>query len=498
MQLLIIVMMLCLFAHDQAAHWVRHDVSWPVLLAGVVGPKLLILCIYAFACRWTYGRLKSDDAARHLRRLEWLGGLFRVALLATFILDLHLGLLVHLRSVVEEYTGIQYVLLLDELAVLLPTLALLGLRWWAYYPIERRLREAGVMKRIDQGLPVYPTWTRWQYVGLQFRYQVALILVPLICIFAWGEAVQLAVVRGWFGLTFQISPWLTLGGSLGIFLLTPLLIRVIWNTVPMPEGEIREHLLGMCKTHRVRVNELLLWRTHGGMVNAAVMGLIAPLRFILITDALLQQMPGPHVEAVMAHELAHVKKHHMVSLIVTAVALMGVVETMAVVVLANHGVWLNDAGRIVSMTSETNGPLTARLPPIGTSIMDSPEAIVLATVAVSVIVWVAAFGWVSRRAERQADSFAVAHLVRERGGEVVEPQDANTMIGALQHVAELSHMRVDKHSWRHGSIQWRQDYLKSLVGSPINRLPIDRQMRWVNGLSVFSLVAVVLVQAWYS
>ena len=373
MHLLVIAMMLGLFVHDQAASLIRPGLSWPVVLAGVLGPKLLIALVYAFACRWTFVRLKSDAVAGHLRRLDRIGGVFRVSVMGLFLLDLHLGLLVKLRLLVEEHTGIQHLLLIDELVVLLPTVALLGFRWWAYYPIDRRLKDARLMGQIDRGLAVYQPWTRWQFVAAQFRYQVALILVPLVCIFAWREVVNLGVLRGWFGLTSSAGAWVTLGGSLLVFVFTPLLIRLIWQTVPMPAGEIREHLLKMCRTHRVRVNELLLWKTHGGMVNAAVMGLIAPLRFILITDALLQQMPKPHVEAIMAHELAHVKKRHMVSLVVTAVALMGVIETAAVVVLADNGVWLNDAGQVVTVAGESGGPLASYAVPMGASIMESPR-----------------------------------------------------------------------------------------------------------------------------
>ena len=497
MQLLIIALMLCLFAHDQAAELIRHGLPWPTMLIGMVGPKLLVLILYAFACRWAFQHLKSDKVAKHLHRLDRFGELFRFAVIALFVLDLHLGLLVNMRDVIEEHTGIQKLILLDELAVLLPTLILLGLRWWAYYPIHRRLREAAIMKRFDEGLPVYEISTRGQYVVAQFRYQVALILVPLLCIYAWAEAVRLAELREWFGVTESITPWLTLGGSLSIFILSPLMIRVIWDTTALPEGEIREHLMGMCRTHRVRLNQLLLWNTHGVMVNAAVMGLVAPLRFILVTDVLLQQVPQPQVEAVMAHELGHVRKYHMFTLIVCAVALMGVIETLAVVLLANNGILFNEAGHIVTMSNQTSASLMAKLPPIGTSVLDSPQAVLLATLVVSAVAWVTGFGWISRRAERQADSFAVAHLARQRGSDVVEARDADTMIGALQHIAKMSHLRVDKHSWRHGSIRWRQDYLKTLAGSSIKRLPIDRQMWWVNSLSVAAIVVVVAVQTWF-
>src|SRR5690606_31987071 len=67
---------------------------------------------------------------------------------------------------------------------------------------------------------------------------------------------------------------------------------------------------------RVRFREVLLWRTFGGMVNAAVMGMLAPLRYILLSDALLEHLPAEQVEAVMAHEVAHIRKRHLVWLLV--------------------------------------------------------------------------------------------------------------------------------------------------------------------------------------
>ncbi len=501
MQLLIIALMLCLFIHDQAPSLVSGGYAWQLLLLWVVVPKLVLAGGYALVCRSTHRSLALGGAAGRLRRLERLSGVLQIAGVVLFAADLHFGLLVWVRVGIGTLTGITHPIVLDEVLVLFPVLALWGLGWWAYYPIDRRLREAAMMRRFDQGLPVYPSWTRWQYVWSQYRYQVALILVPLLFVIAWSETVKLADMQGWAWVSPDTQAWWTLGGFVAIFLFAPLMIRLIWDTVPLPEGDTRSHLLAMCKTHRVRVRELLLWRTYGGMINAAVMGLIGPLRFILITDALLQQMPGPHLEAVMAHELAHVRKRHMVWLLVSAVALMGVVETAAIVVLDSHGIRFESSQQVLTVTADGVGVVSAGFggPGVsGVSWLDSPQAMLFATLAVAAAVWAVGFGWVSRRTERQADSFAVAHLVRERGGDAVELRDAQTMIDALRHVADLNHIRADRHSWRHGSIQWRQDYLRSLVGGSIHRLAIDRQMRWVNGLSVTAVVAIAVLQSWLS
>jgi len=498
MQLLILILMLCLFAHDQVPALVSPGLTCWGLGLWVLAPKLVLAGGYALACGSTRRGLSTDGAAGRLRRLEWAGGAFRIAVVVLFALDLHFGLLISIRGGIEELTGIARPVLVDGVLALLPTLALWGLGWWAYYPIDRRLREAAMMRRFDRGLPVYPMWTRWQYVWSQYRYQVALLLVPLLLILSWFQTLELASARRWAWVSQQSQAWWELGGSVAIFLLAPLMIRLIWDTVPLPDGEVRRHLLSMCKTHRVLVRELLLWRTYGGMTNAAVMGLIGPLRFILITDALLQQMPGPHVEAVMAHELAHVRKRHMLWLLVAAVGLMGVVETAGVVALASQGIRFEPSGPSATMTADDLNAVSAGMGGLMIPEGEAPRAFVFATMAAASVLWVVGFGWVSRRAERQADSFAVAHLVRERGGDTVETGDAQTMIGALQQVADLNHIRTERHSWRHGSIRWRQDYLRSLVGVSIYRLPIDRQMRWINVLSAAAVVAVVLVQSWAS
>jgi hypothetical protein len=62
------------------------------------------------------------------------------------------------------------------------------------------------------------------------------------------------------------------------------------------------------------------------------------------------------------------------------------------------------------------------------------------------------------------------------------------MTGALSLVAFLNHVPVERRSWRHGSIAWRQAYLRSLSGQPHGRLAIDALVRT---LCVLALVAVL-------
>ena len=272
-----------------------------------------------------------------------------------------------------------------------PTLAALAWGWWAYFPIERRMREASILRRADEGLPIYPVGTRPQYVLNQARHHMGLILAPLLAIMAWAEAVAGAARAGW--ISFGLANAATFAGSLAVFVLAPLLIRRLWDTLPLPAGPLRERLSLMCLEHRVAVRDLLLWRTQGGMINAAVMGLVGPVRYILLTDALLEQVSPERVEAVMAHEIAHVRLKHLFTLMLAAAA--GVVGlSVAGEALQAAAAWWSDRPGTVPIMAVSQFPAWA-------------QGLLL---AVAAGLWTFGFGWVSRRVERQADTFAARHM----------------------------------------------------------------------------------------
>jgi len=286
--------------------------------------------------------------------------------------------------------------------------------------------------------------------------------------------------------------------------LSPLVIRWVWDTRPLPEGELRQRLTAMCQQYGVGVRELLLWRTFGGMVNGAVMGFLGPVRYILLTDALLDALPTPQVEAVMAHELAHIRRHHMFWMMAAAATAMIVLTTA-------FRLMLEVAIPLIEPIATGQGSIGRQID----AVLSNPMALEAIAYLPAVGCWFLVFGWVSRRFERQADTFAVQHMARLReevtpspesptatevdpqtkavsaGQIVVDPASAHTMIAALQQVADLNHIATARRSWRHGSIAWRQGYLRSLVGRQIDDLSIDRQVRWIKGVTTIVAVGVV-------
>ncbi|MFA9477793.1 M48 family metallopeptidase [Phycisphaerales bacterium AB-hyl4] len=490
MQILLIVLILALFLHD-AFPVMAVDaprLAGLALLTVVTLPKLALFVGYWLLCRHMLGKLGKPGAQRAMVRLDRWGSLYRLAAVGLYGLDLYLGLLIAVRGLIGD------LILLDELVVLLPTLALLIAAWWAYYPIERRIRESSLIGRLDAGMPIYPVWTRSQFVLAQVRHHMALVLVPLLLILTWTQTVERFTPPDWQLVGRDPTPLLVFFGAGCIFLLAPLIIRHVWDTVPLPAGELRDRLQAMCRQHRVGVRELLLWRTFGGMINAAVMGVFAPVRYILLTDALLEMVRREQVEAVMAHELAHVRRHHMFWLIAIALGMLGLFQL-------GFGLMFFTLAETLPTGDETTGP---QLVMAGWTfglldILRTEEGVVGATLLATGLCWYLGFGWVSRRIERQADTFAVQHLAGNRaepardadGRVIVDHESAETMVGALQQVALLNHVPIHKKSWRHGSIGWRQDYLRSIVGQPVDRLSIDRQMFWINLTAATALLVVI-------
>jgi len=493
MQLWVLGLVLGIVIHDAVAGSRTTPVlSDYELLGSFVAPKIALAVAYALLCRFTIRRLARSGGMRHLIRLDRATTLFRTGTLALYMMDLSLGSLLAVRTWLTGLLGIaapppDHLIVIDELLFLLPPLLLLMFSWWSYYPIERRLREASLIQRIDSGEPIHPIWTRGQYLLTQVRHQVALILVPLLFLIAWSELIDSGFVASmlpsavWGAGGIDPRPSLQMAGAACIFLFAPVMIRHMWDTCPLPAGDLRHRLMQMCRHHRVGVRELLLWRTFGGVINAAVMGLVRPLRYILLTDALLEQLTRRQIEAVMAHELAHIRRHHTFWLL-AVVATLGVILTTGWWVVLD---WVDPSWAIAVM---------------GVGRAWNPRVVDGMSLGLAIVSCLAAFGWVSRRFERQADTFAVQHLAQESNdaadagnGVIFDGDSVSVMVSALQRVADLNHMPIGRRSWRHGSIAWRQRYLHGLIGLPATHLGVDRQVFWIKVLTSLGILATVAI-----
>lgn len=471
---LVIVALASLVLRDEVGLPWSPPASHPAAAVILLGTLAAVWAL-AHAVIWRLGRaMDTSGSVAAVRSAD-----------ATLAWSRAVGALVHVAAVFglgwldAVRAAIGNLVLLDEAAAALPYIALLCAGWWSIHPIERRLREAVLIRRLDHGLSVHPIPTRVAFVFGAARQQLAVVLVPVLLILAWSEGARWVMEsmgwprvtpppwagdRAWSQIRLLALPAAQLVGVIGVFALAPVLLRRVWDTVRLGPGELRDSIVEICRGAGVRVRELLVWRTGGTMVNGAVIGLIPAARYILLTDALLEMLTPGQVRAVAAHEVAHVRRRHMLWL---AIVVLTAVFGCAMLVQWGIRQW--------------GGEEPACAQGLGA--------------ALSLAFGLAVFGPASRRFERQADAFAVARLSGHRdgpgGAAVVSPESVAEMTGALQAVADLNHVPLERFSWRHGSIADRQRRLARLAWQRTDRLDADIAAARVKRLAAIGLILVL-------
>lgn len=229
----------------------------------------------------------------------------------------------------------------------------------------------------------------------------------------------------------------------------------------------------------VRVRDILVWPTGGSILNGAVIGLLPRTRFVLLTDGLLELLTLDQIRAVMAHETGHLRYRHLPWTAVLLVALIAGYGQIAE--------WIvNPIFQAMVSSSASPEKLHSILEGVG-------------VVAVLGLCFVS-FGVVSRRFELQADAAAACDLTFRNRSEdassaagVVSAQAVELMSSALGMVSTINGMDPNRHTWRHGSIRWRQRRLQQIVGQPIQELPIDAQVRFIKASTLLLLAVLVFV-----
>jgi STE24 endopeptidase len=472
-QLVVLILVAVVLLDDRMPMAVGDGETIPgwFALAAVTVPPILALLIQ----RWLVSRTERamdrrsptgarlfDRAEGVMRAMPWL------ALLATGTATLGLDWLYAVRSTVGNWPAV------DELLAMLPAFTAMAASWWIHEPLERRLRDAALIRNLDEGAPIASWKSPARFVIGRVRTNILLLLAPLIVVVALSELVEPPIEARWGGFWESGGRELVTLSIAGIvYLISPLIARVVLHLEPLPPGDLRTDLQSVCDECGVRVRDILLWRTEYGMVNGAVMGLVAPLRYVMLTDGLIELLPRAELRAVMAHEIGHVRRHHLPWMLGILVALL---------ILASFAVeWparvIDESIRSAAWSIDEK--ITAII------WLDRSAAVIAACVALVL------FGWISRRIERQADSFAVQFLSSSVNSPAITPESVVAMSGALGAVARYAGVPRNRMSWRHGSILWRQTYLEGLVGMSATALPIDRLVGRLKVAALLLLAAFV-------
>jgi Zn-dependent protease with chaperone function len=249
-----------------------------------------------------------------------------------------------------------------------------------------------------------------------------------------------------------------------IFVITfmPSLVLKLWGCRKLKTGPLYVHLKEFCSKQNFKA-DIYIWPLfEGRVITAGVMGIVPGLRYLLVTPALVETMTVDELDAVMAHEIGHVKRFHLL-LYVFLVGGFAIVGGF----LAEPLIY-----SIFSMDYTYSFISRFGL---------SPEFVRNFVVAVPTFIFLLLyfryiFGYFMRNFERQAD----LHVFPVLG-------NGNAIISAFEKIAILSGNIRDQPSWHHFGIGQRIDFLRKCERDPAE---IGRHNRKVG---VILLVYVVIL-----
>ena len=99
----------------------------------------------------------------------------------------------------------------------------------------------------------------------------------------------------------------------GLYILSPRLFNWAWKT-ENANKELSERIENISETAQTKIAGVKIWNTFKEpLPNAAVAGLFSKFRFVYITDFLLDVFTNNQIEAVVGHELGHLRLGHVTS-----------------------------------------------------------------------------------------------------------------------------------------------------------------------------------------
>lgn len=285
---------------------------------------------------------------------------------------------------------------------------------------------------------IYAThFSRSEYVLSNITFSVP-ILLPWLVLSGLADLLYLLpfeFTRRFFSTTLgQILYFLMF--LIGISVIGPAMIQKFWRCKPMEPDYFRARIESLCEKAGMAYRDILYWPIFGGrMITAGIMGLVRNFRYILVTKALLHYLSIDELDAVIAHEIGHVKKFHLFFYLMFFTGFMllsfAFQNVFVYSLLYTKPIYRFLAGYGI-------------LPGTIKSAMDAVIFILIFLVYFRFI-----FGFFMRNFERQADTYVYTLF-----------PSAAPLISTLKKIAFASGQPADKPNWHHFSIGERVRFLE--------------------------------------
>jgi Zn-dependent protease with chaperone function len=248
----------------------------------------------------------------------------------------------------------------------------------------------------------------------------------------------------------------------------PAMIQKFWRCRPLDPGPVRSRIENLSRRAGFTFANIVYWPVLGGrMITAGVMGLIRPFRYLLITEALLEFLSPEEVDAVVAHEIGHVRKKHLQFYLFFFAGYMLISYTLFDVIL----IAILYIPQLYPLMEQVQGRQTT-----ATSAFFSLGAVLSFLIYFRYI-----FGYFMRNFERQADAFVFTLF-----------GSALPLVTTLQKIAVTSGQPADKPNWHHYSILERINFLRKCEA---DRSWIRRHDRKLRGSIAVYLAGILMIGA---
>ena len=412
------IIVLLIYTTYQPSKEARFTPSESILLA------FCLLVAFAVTTWAQFRRIEHRIAEAPVFQLDhrFNGIVTRQAILAILVFAINIyGL--NLTSLVSNFTLFLKIPTLQALIFLSLFVGYLSIVWYFAHDVHQRLYNIEISK--------------WSYISSNILFSIP-VLMPWFFLSIVADIINalpfrllktvLATPEG------QVAYFLIF--LFGIAVVGPVLIRMFWRCKPLETGHARHRIESICKNANIKYADILYWPIFGGrLITAGVMGLIQKFRYILVTDALLRYLEPEEIDAVIAHEVGHVRRKHLLFYLFFFVGYLllsyAIFDLLIFLILYSRPLY-----RIIGTIGIQQ--------PTALSAIFSLMIIVLFLIYFRYI-----FGYFMRNFERQADTFVYSLF-----------NSADALITTLKKIAVSTGQSPDRPNWHHFSITERIAFLE--------------------------------------
>lgn len=96
-----------------------------------------------------------------------------------------------------------------------------------------------------------------------------------------------------------------------IMLFFPPLIQAIWKCKPIRDSELLDRLENLCRKANFKHAGMKTWTVMDHSYTAGIIGILPKFRYVMFTKRLLNEFPPETIEAILAHEIGHSYRKHL-------------------------------------------------------------------------------------------------------------------------------------------------------------------------------------------